>query len=147
MTRRVAALAAFVAVGALAASDGSAETDGILVRAPYLGVSCPFANSTACDRVGLAVWLRQPARSVEATIGARHFTLNDPAWSGPPHKGLRRMFAGFLHPAGFRHGPLQVPIKWAGSPPVATSVRVEVTYADGTHRTARATVGLSAGWG
>ncbi len=147
MTRHRIPLAALLAVGAVGPAAGSAATKSILTRDPYLGVSCPLANSTACDRVGLAVWLRRPARSVEATVGARHFRLDDSDWSGPAHKGLRRMFAGFLHPAGLRRGPLHVPIKWAGSPPVATSVRVVVTYADGTRRAVRTSVGLSAGWG
>jgi hypothetical protein len=145
MSRHV--LAALLAVGAIGPSAASAETNGVLARAPYLGVSCPFANSTACDRVGLAVWLRRPARSVEATIGGRHFNLNDPKWSGPADNGLRKMFAGFLQPAGLRRGPLQVPINWAGNPPVATNVRIVVTFADGTQRAVTTKVALSAGWG
>ena len=140
-------IAALFALGALGPAAASAETNVTLARGPYLGVSCPFANSTACDRVGLAVWLRRPARSVEATIGQRRFSLDDPKWSGPANGGLRKMFVGFLQPAGLRLGALQVPLKWAGSPPVATNVRIVVTYADGARRAVTTKVALSGGWG
>ncbi len=39
----------------------------VFVKDPYMGVSCHIPSSIACDRVGLAVWLRRPA-IVTATI-------------------------------------------------------------------------------
>src|SRR2546429_277960 len=43
-----------------AAPDAAeAPAKRLLARSPYLGVACPTANSIACDRVGLAVWLRR----------------------------------------------------------------------------------------
>lgn len=143
-----AAAAAFLAVSLVGgASSGQVSAAAVLGQAPYLGVSCPAANSTACDRVGLAVWLRTPARSVNVTIDGRRFSLNDPTWSGPARNGLRRMFAGFLQPAGLRRGPLRVPLRWAGSPPVAVSARIVVTSPDGTQKKVVTRIGLSAGWG
>jgi hypothetical protein len=38
---------------------------------PYVGVACPTANSIACDRVGLAIWLRRPAARVNAVRDCR----------------------------------------------------------------------------
>ena len=40
-------------------------------------------NVTTCDRVGLAVWLRHPARTVSARINGRPVDLDDPEWSLP----------------------------------------------------------------
>jgi hypothetical protein len=64
-----------------------------------MAVACHIPNSIACDRVGLAVWLRHPALSISATIAGAPLQLNNPDWSGPARHGRRRMFAGFLHPA------------------------------------------------
>jgi hypothetical protein len=47
-------------VGARSASVRVAPS-AVLSRTPYMGVVCPVANSTACDRVGLSVWLRKSA--------------------------------------------------------------------------------------
>src|SRR5579875_2414127 len=43
----------------------------VFVRAPYLGVRCPLANSIRCDRVGLAIWLRRPAVRVRGTVAGQ----------------------------------------------------------------------------
>ena len=82
-----------------------ASATELLSRDPYMGVSCRIPNSFACDRVGLAVWLREPAARVEAAIAGRELELDDPEWSGPAEHGERRMFAGFLQPAGLIDGP------------------------------------------
>lgn len=125
----------------------------VLSRAPYMGVSCPRANSIACDRVGLAIGLRKPARSVIAVVGGRRFALDDGELRGSPKPhGIRRAFAGFLQPAGLRNGPLRVQVengrnRWTGVKPVNARVRLLVTYANGTEATTSLTVPLMAGWG
>lgn len=125
----------------------------VLARRPYMGVSCRRANSIACDRVGLAVWTRSPARAVQATIAGRRLGLTaDPAFVGPHQQGQPYMFIGFLHHAGLRHGPLAVQVeqgrnRWIGVPPVAATVRLVITYADGSRRATALRVGLAAGWG
>src|SRR5437763_4253188 len=86
-----------------AAPQPPAEVVGwrvVLSREPYMGVSCGTPNSTACDRLGLAVWLKSPALRVSATLLGRRFALADRAWSGPARRAGRRMFAGFLAHAG-----------------------------------------------
>lgn len=134
-------------VATMGTPASAAAPNRLLAGPPYLGVACPVANRTSCDRVGLAVWLRKPARSVVASMGGRSFRLDDPTWSGPRRNGLRRMFAGFQKPAGLRRGPLRIPTTWTGLPPVKTRVRIRVTLASGAVRTTRVTVGLSPGWG
>jgi hypothetical protein len=123
----------------------------LLAGGPYMGVSCSRANSIACDRVGLAVWTRRPARAVRATVAGRPVTLDDPEWSGPSKHGLRRMFAGFLQPAGLLgDGPLAVRVEdrhYYGVHPVYATVRLVITYADGSQKATSLRVELSPGWG
>ena len=125
-------------------------SEHVLAREPYMGVSCRRPNSIACDRVGLAVWTRRPARAVRATIAGRTFELDDPEYGSPRKHGLRLMFAGYLHDAGLRgSGPLAVKVKnnrWFGGP-VATTVRLIITDADGSQRATTVRVALAAGWG
>jgi hypothetical protein len=168
--RRVVAAVVLLAVGAVAvvvltpAGERHSVLPGqpaplavapgtLLARAPYMGVSCSRPSSIACDRVGLAVWTRHPARAVSASMGGRSFALGDRAWSGPARHGARRMFAGFLTHAGLRGGgPLAVRVedgrdRWTGVHPVDAPVRLTMTYADGSRRTTVVRVALSPGWG
>src|SRR3954465_2938663 len=52
-----------------------------LQRAPYIGVSCRTPNSIACDRVGLAIWLRRPVARLTATINSRTVAMGLPCGS------------------------------------------------------------------
>ena len=72
----------------------------VFLQNPYMGISCRLPNSVACDRVGLAVWLRRPA-VVTATIDGLALSLNDPTWSEafPTGRPTNFMYAGFLQPA------------------------------------------------
>lgn len=129
-----------------------ASAEELLRRDPYMGVSCRIPNSFACDRVGLAVWLREPAARVDAAIAGRELELDDPEWSGPAKDGQRRMFTGFLQPAGLIDGPLHVtpdagPNRWIGRKPVSAAVELRIIGDDGEMTTTTVKVGLSAGWG
>lgn len=125
----------------------------LLLRPPYLGVSCGEPNSIACDRVGLAVWVPGSARAVVATISGRRFELTtDPAFVGPHRPGEPRMFVGFLHHAGLRHGPLAVRVengrnRWTGVRPVHARLGLVVTFDDGARQATSVRVGLAPGWG
>jgi hypothetical protein len=134
--------------------DREARTaaEELLSRESYMGMSCRIANSFACDRVGLAVWLREPAVRVDATIAGGELELDDPEWSGPVEEGERRMFAGFLQPAGLVDGPLEVtpdggPDRWFGRDPVTTTVDLSIVRDDGATDTTSVEVPLSPGWG
>jgi hypothetical protein len=117
---------------------------GTLLERTYMGVACPRPNSIACDRVGLAVWLRDEATAVSAEIDGRRFELDDPEWADWP-----RGFAGYLQPAGLRDGALRVPARgdrWLGYGEVSARVRLRVTRGDGV-RVTEVDVPLRAGWG
>jgi hypothetical protein len=108
-----------------------------------MGVSCRKANSTTCDRVGLAVWLRHPARSITARVNGRPVRLDDPEWSNA--KDPRGpLYAGFLQPAGLTdpRDELGVPAHYEGVPPRAAWVDLRI---DG--EATGLVVPLSAGWG
>lgn len=119
-----------------------------------MGVACPVPNSIACDRVGLAVRLRRPARAVVAAIGDRRFKLDDPEWSGRLEPGGRRGFAGFLRRAGLGApgeplavNPRRSDGRWLGSRPVVADVRLLIDRGARRRETVEIRVGLGAGWG
>ncbi len=122
----------------------------LLSRPPYLGVACPVPNSIACDRVGLAVWLRRPARRVVATIGRQRFALDDERWR---HDTRGDAHIGYLQPAGLLgDGPLAVR---ADEPPhrlvrggvVRPFITLRITRASGPPVVTRTRAGLHPGWG
>lgn len=131
----------------IAASAGFSKVDlselrshrpGVLYG-PYVGVSCPRANSTGCDRVGFDLVLRHRAVAVAASVAGRLIHLISP---GPvPHSaGARgRDWGGYLGDVGLsrKGSPFRIPANgralgaWAGQPPVYLPVRVVATYPDG----------------
>jgi hypothetical protein len=117
----------------------------LLSRAPYVGVSCRRANSIACDRIGVAVWLKRPAAGVSATIAGQTLRLRPP-------RSREGWWEGFLQPAGMIDGALRVTpdrgrFYWQGTHPRDVHLGIAVTRASaGTHRTS-VTVPLRAGWG
>jgi hypothetical protein len=158
-------VAAGVALLVVMAHAGSAPTrpgapapatlrpEQVLAMPSYLGVSCPRAASIACDRVGLAIWTRGPARAVRATIAGRSFDLSDePRFVGPHQRGQPYMFVGFLHRAGLRRGPLAVRVengrsRWTGKHPVNAALRLLITRADRSQVATTVSVPLRPGWG
>src|SRR3954464_4142111 len=59
----------------------SAPAHLALQRAPYIGVSCRTPNSIACDRVGLAIWLRRPGARLPPTINSAPSAMGLPCGS------------------------------------------------------------------
>jgi hypothetical protein len=139
--------------------DGSlpatASPGAVFAEPPYLGVACHAANSVACERVGLAVWLRRPAIAVSAAIGAHTFPLDLHGEQRGPVGRASTEWAGFLHAASLFSGSLTVyPHEgfWAGNngrhPEAQTTVRFLVHYADGQEVQVTApNVSLRAGYG
>lgn len=139
----------------------------VLSKSPYPGVSCPIANSIACDRVGLAVWLKRPAVSVTATIAGAPLALS--SYGDAPVTALipRRQFTGFLQPAGIvsrlhirpvdgnevltQDGRTRVIVghqMWFGEGNARSPlIRLTVHYPDGRTIITQRRVGLAAGWG
>jgi hypothetical protein len=157
----------FSSGGLAQARPVAVASSALLSRAPYLGVNCPVANSIACDRVGLAVWLKRSAMSVTATIAGAPVTLDhrgDLVYKGDrPHSA----FTGFLQPAGIvsrlhvkptlgnivykNHGHWRVAVRrqmWFGdaqSPLVP--VRLTIHRSGGRTVTTSVKVALGTGWG
>jgi hypothetical protein len=110
---------------------------------PYLGVTCRKAGSTRCDSVGVDVVLRRDARAVTAWVGGRRLVLRTPGL----HSGeAGRDWVGYLDRVGLRRP--DSPFHRPGSPAVHLSVRLGISYPDGT--TVAGTLPhalLSPGWG
>jgi hypothetical protein len=117
----------------------------LLSRTPYVGVSCRRPNSIACDRVGVAVWVKRPAVGVTARIAGRRLQLRPPS-------SREGWWEGFLQPAGMIDGALRVTpdrgrLYWQGTHPRDVHVGIAVTRRSaGTDRTS-VTVSLHPGWG
>jgi hypothetical protein len=119
----------------------------LLRRAPYLGVRCRKANSIACDRVGLAVWLRAPALRLTATIDGRMFTLRPPATPGGFWEGTLEP-AGLLTPGSALHvTPDRGRYYWEGRHPVRAVAHLAATDADGARASVYVVVDLRPGYG
>lgn len=155
------------AVDSTTPSPKTVQPSQVLSRTPYLGVRCPIANSIACDRVGLAVWLKRPAISVTATIAGAPVALD---WFGDERLARdtkHREFDGYLQPAGIvsrlhihpvegtevltSHGHttlISSSQMWFGegdAPP--PQIRLTIHYQDGQTLVTHLRVGLAAGWG
>src|SRR4051794_20473793 len=134
-------MSAVVLAGALAAAGcGGADDQSALEfrQAPYIGVSCRTANSIRCDRVGLAVWLKENPAHLSASIEGRPVKLR-------LMRGTESRWEGFLQPAGLLEGPLKVRAhggRWNGAPPVYARVRLGSGAGERTVR-----VRVSPGWG
>jgi hypothetical protein len=120
----------------------------LLRRPAYAGVACPRANSIACDRVGLAVGLREPAAGVTARIDGQALGLNPAKLGGPRHTD----WIGYLQPAGLLDGaPRITPDRgrtfWQGRHPKRIRLVVDVLRRDGSTVRTRTQVTLSPGWG
>lgn len=145
-------LVALLSAGLLAILATDAKFRGeVFVQDPYMGVSCHIANSIACDRVGLSVWLPRPA-AVTATIDGASLRLNDPYWSYATRRGRKPLYvyAGFLEPAGLTTRFHVVPTAgttWLGANGPDPLVRFRIDYGHGDVVTAQEHVWLNAGWG
>lgn len=137
----------------------------VLSRSPYMGVHCPQPNAISCDRIGLAIWLRRPAISVDATVAGQPLKLD---WLGEEPRFAstkpRTEFAGYLKPAGLTtrlhvkptEGPSFDPVcdcrvgpTWVSSPRDHPDplVRLEIRYADRARVITQLRVYLGSGWG
>jgi hypothetical protein len=85
-------------------------------------------------------------------IARRRFELDDASWSGQAVDGRRRLFAGFLQPAGLLDGRLEItaddgPDRWIGRTPVYAEVRLRIAYDERRTAFTMVTSRLAAGWG
>lgn len=137
------------------AASAQRETRGkrFLGHAPYLGLACPKANSIACDRVGLTVWLERAATGVSASVNGRPLRLEAGGTGGRPPT---THWEGFLQPAGMLRGALKITpdrllggdrYSWMGSHFKDAWVTIAIRRPDGSTDEASLPVPLAAGYG
>lgn len=157
------AAAAGVAAAALLTTDPGPPSQlarhavpaaAVLGRAPDVGMAC--LTPRACDRVGVAVWLRRPATSVSAIVAGHAVVLETSSaaqFEAPAQRGTRTMFVGYFRWSGlvgsrifFTAGP---PSGWSAKTPADwPTPTVRIRIADGDRVTTTQTrVPLQGGWG
>jgi hypothetical protein len=126
----------------------------VLAQPPDVGMACLQAR--ACDRVGVAVWLRRPAESVSATVEGHPVALDlrAAAQFEPDAQRTRRMFVGYFQwprLAGtrifFAAGP---PSRWWAANPASWPAPLVVIRIAGPNAAVALTatrVSLQGGWG
>jgi hypothetical protein len=123
----------------------------VFSQPPYMGVRCPVPNSIACDRVGLALWLKRPAYSVTASINGRLLAMNRFGDHLVSAARPRTEFDGYLRPAGIvtTMHVRAVPgtTTWLGDSTPFAVVWVLISYGRGRDVTTHLQVPLMAGWG
>jgi hypothetical protein len=112
-----------------------------LPRDPFVGLRCYNPKVLRCGRVGLAVWLKQPARDVTAIVDGHDVVLHTRAGgTGPYRRGL--FWEGtFADPNAQRIADA------FGSAAGSVAVRLLVAENDGSIGNANSTVPLSEGYG
>lgn len=131
-------VAAGIAVIGLLAGVAHAEPLLLqLPRTPYLGLACDNGAVLHCERVGLAVWLKEPPRSVTARLDGHSVTLGTRAGRSPAY-ARGRFWQGF-----FRDPHAQALANASRSIPV----QVRVITQTGQVRIAHALVYVSQGYG
>ena len=124
----------------------------LLSQTPFMGITCAAPN---CDRIGLSVWLRRPARAVRAEVAGHRVVLSTRLAQPfqPAAARSRTMFVGYLQApslfANLSFTPPPVSL-WAPSTAAlwpAPRVALRVEDPGGGITTTALTVQLQMGWG
>jgi hypothetical protein len=119
-----------------------------LTRASYAGVRCPVGNSTACDRISLAVWPAGHPTRLTATIAGRQIAMQPPpAGSGRGYWQGTLNHAGLLSPGPLYITPDRGRFYWAGRHPRSFSLTLSARYPGKPSAQARTQITLHPGWG
>ena len=122
----------------------------VFSQAPDMGVAC---LTRACDSVGLAVWLRRPAASVNATVAGHPLKLTTRAALPyqPAPARAHRMFVGYLTAlrliTRMRLVLVQIAARWPGPTDPVALVSLRITYRNGRVVMTRLRVPVQPGWG
>jgi hypothetical protein len=139
---------------ASAPSPRNVAPAAVLARAPDVGMACLVDR--ACDRVGVAIWLRRGAESVSATVAGHPVALDLKAATQYEADALRtrRLFVGYFHwprLAGvrifFSPGP---PSQWWAANPLdwpAPRVVIRIEESPTAVALTATRVSLAGGWG
>jgi hypothetical protein len=122
----------------------------VLAQTPSMGVAC---LTRACDAVGLAVWLRQPATHVSATIAGHPLTLTTRGaqlYLPPSRYRNGTMLVGYLTPLR-AITPLRLttiaPTMWASGSGPDPLVRLRIDYSSGRVLLTQLRIPIQPGWG
>ena len=112
----------------------------------------PEANSIACDRIGIAVWLDSEPTRLVARVDGRSVALRDAHIRCGADRSCPRLYQAMLPPAGLLEGALKVTpdegrYRWLGRHPVAGRLTITATCRDGGRAVATRRVPLAPGWG
>jgi hypothetical protein len=107
-----------------------------LPRQPYLGLACRKAG-IACHRLGVAVWLREPASAVTAIVDGSRVALGTQAGSGAYRRGL--FWQGFFADARAK--------RYCSEFPHELVVRIRISSRDGQALVATGWAPVSCGYG
>jgi hypothetical protein len=154
---RLASATALSVSALLVFCAGAGASRLVLPRQPYLGVACATANSIACDRVGVAVWLSKPATHLSVTVAGQPIAMHAATKTCTTRNTPRRIrcntdFVGYLHPAGLLRGPRRINTQsgnhyWASSRAAWAPVTITAHYANGAAATVTVHPTLNPGWG
>jgi hypothetical protein len=112
-----------------------------LAQPPYVGIACKgVPNVTTCGRIGIAVWLKRPARRVDATLSREHVRLHSGGLGGTGPK----YWEGYVQIDPHRLG---LPKYWYGTKPVKILTLHLVVRDGGGRRQGSVRVQLKPGWG
>jgi hypothetical protein len=123
----------------------------VLARQPYMGMACASPQALACNRIGLAIWLRARAVTATARFDGESLALDSHKWSDAPVNGKHKFLAGFLQPGPFLNtGPFKALIAGMGrsgwQAPI-TRVYLVIDYGAGHEvQTSTNVIGFG-GWG
>ena len=112
-----------------------------LPRDPYLGLRCHNPKVLRCGRVGLAVWLARPARSVTAVVHGHEVVLRTHT------RGTGSYRRGLFWEGAFADPGAQRIADAFGSASGSVTVRLRVVANDGSIGNTSSTVPLSEGYG
>lgn len=146
MLRRALLCLSLSVFGVCGCGDPATRPLAVDASAITVGVACRVPNWIGCDRVGIGVWLWQPAAAVVAGIAGRWATLSRP-------RGARGgLWQGYLYGVGPHRGPLRPHLAagvefWSGVPAVVFSLRLVALFPDGSTHALTTRVYLHPGFG
>jgi len=112
-----------------------------LAQPPSIGIACVgLPNLTTCGRIGIAVWLKHPARGAHAELDGASVRMHAGGFggTGPTY------WEGYVHIDRHR---LRLPRQWFGDKPTRLlTLRLSITYRNRTG-TGAVRVQLRPGWG
>lgn len=117
----------------------------MLSRPSAMGIRCRPALANACD-IGLAIWLKRPARSVRATVDGREFTMTRVSHRLVIYGRSTNEYDGFFLPAEVGKRPV-ASYSSVSSAPTRANVWLLIDVGRGHAVITHSHLTLMSGWG